>query len=220
MKIRRLADILKENSEFVPQWKHKKGALTNPKFGSIEQICVCDDFGTPKWDQYQIKENKGAIIIPYFESQNSSDNYRLYVGLIKCERFVPEDKDKKQGIISLEFPRGVGEKCEDYITAAKRELFEETGKKALQINKIGEINPNTAFYVTSIPVYQAEIDRSKSETIKNDGFENILKAEYFPVQDVVKKVGNGEIVCGLTKAAFMHFIANRESYLMCKEHKF
>jgi len=201
MKSKTLKDVLDENPEYKPGWvwNPKSKTLDNPRFGSVEQIVVCNDDNKPIWDQYQIKEGSGAIVVPYYSKEG-----KTYIGFILAERPVVAE-----GINSLELPRGFSNISEDSKETVKRELLEETGRKAIITEYIGLINANTAFYATNIPVYAVEVDLSKPEEIKTDGFEKILKAEFIETSEAIEKIKKDEIICGLTKAALLQFLAKK-----------
>ncbi len=146
MKVRSLKDVLKENSKFPRGWQvdELKG-MSNPRFGSVEPIVICKDDGTPLYDQYQIIEKPGAIVVPYYYGPDGDE---IYVGLITCVRPVVADKETGiQGHVkSIELPRGFGIGIETPSQTAVRELGEETQRVVQELILIGQANPNNAFY--------------------------------------------------------------------------
>ena len=219
-KIRKLADVLRQNPAFKPGWSHMEETMPdgtrlvtgveNPRFGKVERIVICRDDGTPLWDQYQIEEgpvNKdgkralwsGAVIAPFYEDNG------LYVGLIdRIRELIIDPKTGEQGkFMSIEFPRGISRPSEKQGETAVRELGEETSKVAKKFYNIGKINPNTAFYVTDgVPVFAAEVDPAIRSHLKPDSNEPILKCNFLPYSEARKKVLNQEVYCGWTLSAF------------------
>ncbi len=48
MKVRKLSEVSQQFPGFHPRWKtDENGGLSNPRFGSVERIVVCDDDGKP-----------------------------------------------------------------------------------------------------------------------------------------------------------------------------
>lgn len=225
VKVEKLTDILRKHPEFKQGWHASEEALPNgtrvvtglenPKFGIVERVVVCRDDGQPMYDKYQIAEGPvlsdgtrkaSAVIVPFFREEGT-----LYLGLIKNLRELAINPETGlQGYVSTEFPRGFAnlEDATDEETA-KRELGEETGKVAKTINKIGRVNPNTAFYATSLWVYAVEVDPIIKSGFKPDQTEIILKCEFVPYADLRQMVAQQEISCGLSLSALMLF----DSYL-------
>ena len=219
-KIKRLADVLRENPAFKPGWRHLEETmpdgtmlvtgLENPRFGKVERVVVCRDDGIPLFDQYEIEEgpvNKdgkralwsGAVIAPFFEDDG------LYVGLIeRIRELVIDPKTGEQGkYMSTEFPGGISKPSETPGETAVRELGEETSKVAKKFYNIGKINPNTAFYVTDgVPVFAAEVDPAIRSHLRPDSNEPILRCKFLPYSDARKKILEQEVYCGWTLSAF------------------
>ena len=196
LKVESLDDVVKTHPDFVPQWKTDRlGGMENPKFGKLSHVVVCKRDGTPLFDQYQIEEKPGAVIIPYEEH-----NKNIRVGLVSQERVIP-------GKYYVEVPRGFGEGDESLLETAYRELFEETGLVSKDLRVIGKINPNTAFYATDIKVVAARFENLNR--IKNPRsfsiVENIQKVETYSFKDIVKLMKSGRLDCGITQAALFKF---------------
>lgn len=191
--IRPIEEVMKEFPDFKPGWKpYQNGVMENPRFGKIRHIAVCDG-KKPLWDQYQIEETPGAIIIPY----DRLDGIR--VGLIEIERPVI-------GRLSYEFPRGFAERDESETEAAYRELFQETGLKGNGIRFLEKNNPNTAFYKTEDAIFAAEFEKIEDlKKIKGDGNEKIRSVAPFKFSEIQNLQKSRLLVCGLTKAALFEF---------------
>ncbi len=204
MKVEKLDDVIKKNPKFVPEWKaHPHGGLYNPKFGSVERVVIEEDDGKILYDQYQINEVVGAVIIPYYKKGG-----KLYIGLITQLRcIIREPKTEKQGNVkSIEVPRGFGIVGETSEKTAIRELGEETSSVIKRLDFIGLINPNTAFYIhIGIPVFAAEVDSDKRSDFKPDAREKILRSHFCNKDEILKKIREKEIFCGISKAALLDF---------------
>ena len=225
VKVIAFSDALKEHPNLTPEWnvltamvrigdKETKvvTGLENPSRGKIERVAYCKDDGTPIFDSYEIYEGpldssgrrkSGAIIVPYFEDRGIT-----LIGLLRTLRPVVTDpKTGKQGMILTELPRGGGNFADasDEETA-KRELGEETGKIAKHVRKIGSVNPNTAYYVTSgISVFEVEVDPTIVDLSLKDKTEPILRCEFIPNTVVGKMIADQQIICGFTLSGLALF---------------
>ncbi len=204
MKVRKLSEVAKEFPGFQPGWKlDENGGLSNPRFGSIERVVICDDDGKPIFDQYEIWEKGGAIVVPWYWNE-----HQLLVGLISIVRPVISDPctGLQGGLVSLETPRGFGIGIETEGETGIRELGEETQLVVRKLELIGITNPNTAFYKNpGIPIFAAEIDRKKFSERKPDSTERILKCDFYTKQKIAALSKEQKIFCALTKSALGDF---------------
>lgn len=193
-------------------WTFENGSLVNPKFGEFKHVAVINEKDEMLWDQVQIIEKPGVIVVPTFIDGNGNK----YVGLIHANRVVAEIPD------SLEFPRGFSKPDEDTQMTAIRETYEEMDLEVKKISKLGKLNANTAFYKSKITVYVVEVDpkkplgRGQNETeISKKGI------EWYKVDEFMDLVAESRIECGLTQAAFLQFMAFERSKnrVKCDEGK-
>jgi len=89
---------------------------------------------------------------------------------------------------------GGGSNNEDLLTAAKRELWEETGLIARDWKKIGMFNPMSGICSENMYVFLAKNLEQTGKNKKHE--EGIGTIKKFPFKDVLKMIKNGEIVEG------------------------
>lgn len=220
--VRRLADVLKERSDFTPQWQVRtetlpSGQITftgleNPKIGKIERVVISKPDGTPIYDQYHIEEGpadkdgkrspaQGAIVVPWY-----IEGREVQVGLITAFRSAPRDLvTGEKGIMSREIPRGIGGITEADTEIAKRQLGEETGKVAIEVVRLGHINPNTAFYSTGSTAFALKVDPAIKSALRPDSKEPIMRSAFEPYSAVRAMIGRDEIICGWSLSALAKF---------------
>ncbi len=208
MKVKKLLEFMEKNTEFIPSWKeYKGGGLYNPHFGSVERIVVCEDDDTPIFDQYQVVEKGGAIVVPYYFKDNNLKD--VFIGLNTCIRAVVADlKTGEQGNLkSIEVPRGFGIGDEEDSSVAIRELGEETQHVVKKLDLIGYVNANTAYFKNyGISTFAALIDTDSLGKFTPDPNEKILSCSFYSVEEVKKMLNDNKIFCGLTKSALLDFL--------------
>jgi len=111
--------------------------------------------------------------------------------------------------ICIELPAGYVDDGESFLDAAKRELLEETGYEASDLNFIGKLIHTPTKSPGVVHVFLATVIEKTS--IQNlDQNENIEVLE-LEIEEVVKKISSGEIWASGTIASF--FLAlNRLKY--------
>jgi len=106
----------------------------------------------------------------------------------------------KKTIIQL--PAGTTDKNDDYLSSAKKELFQETGIKAKNWKKLGKfyIGPGheniyaNVFLATNLNISQL------NKSVKADD-ELILKVIKLPIIKIKQLINSGKIECGISLAA-------------------
>jgi ADP-ribose pyrophosphatase len=107
--------------------------------------------------------------------------------------------------VTLEIPGGgVETKDRSALTAARRELREETGHAAPTWKRLGVVNPNPAFQSNRCTTFLAEGCRSVGELIPDAGED--LAVELVPLRSIPGLIRRGKITHSLVIAAF-HFLS-------------
>lgn len=105
------------------------------------------------------------------------------------------------GRVFLEIPAGkLNYKGEDPLSAAKRELREETGAVAKKYTYLGSLDSSPALINEKIHVYLAEDITFGERELDEDEF---LDVEYIPLDDLVGMVMAGEIMDAKTQIAIL-----------------
>lgn len=190
-------------------WRPGAGdvVLAHPSLGRVVHVGICKDDGSPMYDQFLHLEPVGAITVPV--------NSKGELGLVEVERpGVREAADytfpnldlTKFGHPSLEFPRGFPKKGEIAQQTAAREAGEELGSPIRDVRFIGELTPNTTFHSHRIPILLAIVDEGFAGAPPPDVNEKILKVRWHALDAVFACIRLGQIHCGMTKAALLHYL--------------
>ncbi|HKI79459.1 MAG TPA: NUDIX hydrolase [Ignavibacteriaceae bacterium] len=106
----------------------------------------------------------------------------------------------------IELPAGKLDKDEDPMNCAVRELEEETGYAAGQIEKLGSIYTTPGFCTEELHIYLAK-DLAAGEHNREEG-EYEMEIFEFTLEEIEEKIKNGEIVdsktiCGIYKFKYL-----------------
>jgi 8-oxo-dGTP pyrophosphatase MutT (NUDIX family) len=107
--------------------------------------------------------------------------------------------------LSLEFPGGVFEKGEDALSAAKRELKEESGYSCGKIEKLGEFNPNPAIMSNKVHFFLAtELSPPTEQKLDEDEY---MDVETVPWKEVLRGLGKPPYIHALMGTAMALYLA-------------
>jgi 8-oxo-dGTP pyrophosphatase MutT (NUDIX family) len=101
--------------------------------------------------------------------------------------------------VTLEIPGGMVDPGEDPVTAAARELLEETGYRAETLVPLGSVNPNPAIFGNRLHVFAAR-GAARVADVANDSTEE-TQVELVPEQALNQLVREGAIDHALVVAA-------------------
>lgn len=193
-------------------WHPGSGVVfEHSKLGRIVHVAICKDDGTKLYDQPMHLEPVGAVTVPV--------NSKGELGIVEVERPTvrsaaeyryPDLDLATLGVASLEFPRGFPKKGELGAQTAAREGEEELGSPIRSVRQVGEITPNTTFHPHRIPVFLVRVDERFAGTMPPDVNEKILKVRWISVNEFMRLIADGRVHCGMTKAAFCHYLVVRE----------
>ncbi len=109
--------------------------------------------------------------------------------------------------VTLEFPAGLVEAGEDPRETAFRELLEETGSRAVELERIGEVAPNPAFMNNRCYTYLAVDPRETGEQHLDEL--ELLEVVRVPVREVVSGMGRDGLVNAMTLTALYWYLRHR-----------
>lgn len=106
------------------------------------------------------------------------------------------------GELLLEIPGGMVDPGEEPLTAAKRELVEETGYTAAEWRLLGTSLPNPAIMTNTLHTYLALDAEKTAETAFDDS--EVIEISTLPLGRVQELMVRGEVDHALVLVAFAH----------------
>ncbi len=173
-------------------------------FFSLNEVSIKYKKYDGKWSKVVKRELFGgaqvSAVLPY-------DPLRKEIILI--QQFRPGTISKNYDNYLNEIVAGIIDEGESPEKAAKRECFEETGCKVKKLIPIQGYFPAPGSSQSFYHLFIAEIDTFKGKRIMGLDSENedILVKSY-KIDEVKKKMKNGEILNGLTLIALQWFFLN------------
>ena len=214
MKLFRLQDPRAQMGH-VSGWLPGSGStiLASSKYGAIVHGVVDsrDEHGRRiTYDQPVFLEPGGAIIVPECIEDGTIAFVRIQRPVMSPPGVFLVDSEypsPQTGRDSLELPRGFAEPGESGISSAMRELQEELGVRADgdAIKLLGHTNSNTTFFAASVPIYLARVSRSAAKDTR--GHEGIRAVSFLNRSQIMQRVAEDGILCGMTKSALLTYFA-------------
>lgn len=181
------------------------------RFGRVVSAVVADDEGRPQFDRPRYEEAPNVNIVAWGRDKITR---KIKVALISQPRphsDDPENPDNTKTLTFAQIPMGFKENLlgkdqlaayESAQEAAARETTEETGASVIRDIFQPEYpfhNPNPTFVGTWSDLAFVEVDLEKIEELKQDRKEPIFKAEYVPLQQLIKEVKAGKTDRGIAR---------------------
>lgn len=117
-----------------------------------------------------------VVIIPIYKDED---------GVVRV--IVEQQYRHGSDSVTREFPAGLVEKDKDALTAAKRELLEETGLEAGRVTLLGNLSPNNAFMSNRQYFFLAEeLSKVSGQSLDQNEEIDILS---LPLEDVINEMG-------------------------------
>ena len=115
--------------------------------------------------------------------------------------------------VTLEIPGGLVDSGDTPEKAATRELLEETGYRATQVVKIGEINPNPAIFNNRCYTFLARNVKKVSDPTLDQAED--IDVVLVPLSNIPRLIRTGKIDHAMVIAAFSsYFLRNRKGLIL------
>lgn len=226
-RIRKLSEVLKEYSDFERGWhplteKMPDGTeevvgFENPRYGKVERVVVCNDDGSPKFDQPQFElgpaddQDKrslsiGSVVVPYYR-----EGGELYFGLL--ERIRPLVRDPETGeqgsCVFYEPVSGYLKPSKSPEDTAIDEVAEETGMVVERLRKLSDTYPFSSFVINHNSLFVAEVEPPPKDYSKPETEEPIMGVKFYRFDDIIRIIKAGKMRCdGEAKAALLDVYAH------------
>lgn len=211
--LRWYSEVVESHPGFRLDWRFSSRdvPLAHERLGAIWHAVVCSPDGTPLYDQPLWTEPTGAIVVATDEQDRIGfvQNFRVVVRDADAGWASPPKNFDGYGRVSLELPRGFPEPGEAAIDTARREAEEELGVEVERPVLIGWHNPNTTYCAASIPIFLVSVAKPVRSAAPADRTEPIEGVCFLTVAEVLARVREGEVLCGMTKSALLTYLVAR-----------
>lgn len=161
------------------------------KIFSVEARHITDERGKTTYREI-VKHSGASCIMPILPDGN--------LVFVKEYRSAIEKK-------MISFPAGIIDPGENSVTCAARELEEETGYKANDIEPVFEIHSSAGFTDEKVSVFVA---RDLEEGVQNFDGDEFLEVVTMPLDEALRMVFDGEITSAPTVAGLFYLQNNRK----------
>lgn len=173
----KIGDI--NNTEHLKWTEEKKEEIFNSPIFNIEKSHRVSKEGVRAPFLTLLSAN-WVTIIPWYRNKDN----------IPCFVMVQQYRHGSKSIIR-EFPAGMIDQGEDALTAAKRELKEETGISSKDIRLLSTFNPNPAFMNNEANFFLAK--NISKNSVQNLDTTEILDVLSVPVSEVIEEIGKSPL---------------------------
>ncbi|GAB1366735.1 hypothetical protein MASR1M36_16060 [Candidatus Cloacimonadaceae bacterium] len=178
--------------------------LVNEKMNvRIWHYSILDSDNSFLYDTIGIDERPGACVIVMVNQDGN-------LGLIDQYRPIPDAN-------FLSCIRGFNEKDMPSDNIVKSEILEESGIKTIEgIQRLGEINANTTYFVNPVTVYLVKVIANNAVLtgVNSASQEGVQSIRFFNNLEVIRMVADNDIRCQMTLSALMLYFANMPSNII------
>ena len=188
------------NASFPPNgpWDPRLSTLACPELVPVETLHENPWYSVRNRGGFFTVENRlrQVVVLPVVNQDS--------IAMVRVKRPVINDTP-------LELPAGALEKDEDVATGAARELLEETGIKATNLDRFISMAPISVSSTRNPNLsYIFKVDISEKEYVNRQPHDDeIYSVERFAINDLAKKMASGEIYVVLTLAVLGIFLVSR-----------
>ena len=185
------------NASFPPNgpWDPRLSTLACPELVPVETLHENPWYSVRNRGGFFTVENRlrQVVVLPVVNQDS--------IAMVRVKRPVINDTP-------LELPAGALEKDEDVATGAARELLEETGIKATNLDRFISMAPISVSSTRNPNLsYIFKVDISEKEYVNRQPHDDeIYSVERFAINDLAKKMASGEIYVSLTLAVLGIFL--------------
>lgn len=206
MKLKFLSQVRAQHPDFAPRCRSGQGdvLLDNDPYNQVLHVVVCDAQGAPLYDVPARAEPRGAIALAVDRQGRLGllEQWRAVPAARPWQSAYPAPTPARHGFFSWEVPRGFPDAQESSLQAARREVGEELGCRAVRAQPLGWCNLNTTFSLTDLPIYLVLVDRDQADARHGDDpHESIRQVRWWEEGALRQAIARGELRCGVTLAA-------------------
>ena len=151
----------------------------------------------------------GTIIQRERITKNNGKQAVIIVSKTQDNKYLLVVQNRINGIVSVEFPAGYVEEGEDVITAAKRELLEETGYVSDDMYLLDSYRSSLGIDGSTINIVVANNSVKTSNQILDDS--EYINYDLFTLEEIGELINSHYINGAGNRLAYFEIISNKEN---------